>query len=87
MSGWKRELTREGIEPNPGPMTWKEMCDQLEMRMGDDWPTAKEELESIKPKLPTKYPTAEVLLNNVEKLNLDATLVDLIKDLVSKSGI
>jgi len=46
LAGWKRDVIREGIEPNPGPITWNAIKKKLVETYGPAWNTAILEFET-----------------------------------------
>jgi hypothetical protein len=46
-----RELTREGIEPNPGPTTWTEIYSEIKSFFGVEWTPEHEALTEINGKI------------------------------------
>jgi len=48
-----RDLTLEGVEANPGPLTWKELETKLSKRYGDDFSEVKPILAALKEKIKT----------------------------------
>ncbi len=47
VGGWIRDLTRECVEPNPGP-AWNELIEKLRKKMGDDFDDIGSTLDDIR---------------------------------------
>ena len=91
--GWRRDLTREGVEPNPGP-GWKEFEEEALKAFGDDSKTVLDGLKSaIKKKIISTFHVREFLNDSTKdairkELDIDDTIrTDLIRILDRLEGI
>jgi hypothetical protein len=101
--GWKRDLTREGIEPNPGPTTFfVDVVNYLKNRLGKYFSVAQPTLEQLDMILSQQYSKTlgstldeleHFISNNTDEYKtivgseLADQLENAIIDLKTKSGI
>lgn len=61
--GWKRDLLRECVEPNPGP-SWEEVRSLLETKLGKRALTFKGQLDQFETALYDVYPRERTINSN-----------------------
>jgi len=69
--GWKRNLVAEGIEPNPGPITWSGVRARIEQSSADDY---KEDIQAFEHWLKEEKGLCTPNKTRLQKIKKDALL-------------
>jgi hypothetical protein len=80
-SDWIKDLTLEGVEPNPGPLGWSELLEALEKALGSDIFNRKYKEILEKAKSEYDLENSEELLAHIDKIPIKPATINIIKRL------